>query len=157
MSPDTKHAPALPLYTSADAARALSQLQRVGYDRAVAVWGRTGVGLGSDWGRIGVGLGSDPNLTPNVEFINAGHVLGSAYARVRAAGKTIVFGGDLGRDCQRRGEARWKTDHPIIRDRTRRRGSLLAETTRGRPAHSGAAGVESFQPVENLFDASDRE
>jgi metallo-beta-lactamase family protein len=97
----TKHAPALPLYTSADAARVLSQLQPVGYDRAVPVWGQTGVRLGSDRGQTGVGLGSDPDLTPGlsptVEFINAGHLLGSAYARVRVAGKTILFGGDLGR------------------------------------------------------------
>ena len=41
--------------------------------------------------------GSDLGLTPTVEFINAGHLLGSAYARVRVAGKTILFGGDLGR------------------------------------------------------------
>jgi metallo-beta-lactamase family protein len=34
---------------------------------------------------------------PTVEFINAGHLLGSAYARVQVAGKTILFGGDLGR------------------------------------------------------------
>src|SRR5260221_7979791 len=43
---------------------------------------------------------SDPDGTdsvPSVEFINAGHLLGSAYARVRVAGKTILFGGDLGR------------------------------------------------------------
>ena len=97
----TKHAPALPLYTSADAARVLSQLQPVGYDRAVPVWGQTGVRLGSDRGQTGVGLGSDPDLTPGlsptVEFINAGHLLGSACARVRVAGKTILFGGDLGR------------------------------------------------------------
>jgi metallo-beta-lactamase family protein len=33
-----------------------------------------------------------------VEFINAGHLLGSAYARVTtSSGKTILFGGDLGR------------------------------------------------------------
>ncbi len=32
-----------------------------------------------------------------VEFINAGHLLGSAYARVRVGGQTILFGGDLGR------------------------------------------------------------
>ena len=70
----TKHSPALPLYTSADAARALMQLQPVGYDRPVPVLG---------------------DIT--VEFINAGHLLGSAYARVRVAGKTILFGGDLGR------------------------------------------------------------
>ena len=35
----------------------------------------------------------------NVEFINAGHLLGSAYARVHVeeAGKILLFGGDLGR------------------------------------------------------------
>jgi metallo-beta-lactamase family protein len=33
-----------------------------------------------------------------VEFLSAGHLLGSAYARVRLAdGKTVLFGGDLGR------------------------------------------------------------
>lgn len=70
----SKHAPALPLYTENDAARALNQLQPVGYDRPVPVV---------------------PGV--DVEFVNAGHLLGSAYARVRFAGKTIVFGGDLGR------------------------------------------------------------
>ena len=34
---------------------------------------------------------------PTVEFINAGHLLGSSYARVQVGGKTILFGGDLGR------------------------------------------------------------
>ena len=32
-----------------------------------------------------------------VEFVNAGHLLGSAYARIRAGGRTILFGGDFGR------------------------------------------------------------
>jgi metallo-beta-lactamase family protein len=32
-----------------------------------------------------------------VEFLNAGHLLGSAFARVRFDGKTVLFGGDLGR------------------------------------------------------------
>lgn len=70
----SKHAPALPLYTETDAFRAISQLQPVGYDRPVPV-------------------------TPDIEaeFINAGHLLGSAYARIRTGGQTIVFGGDLGR------------------------------------------------------------
>src|SRR6185295_7593610 len=60
--------------TELDAARALTRLQPVGYDRPVPV-------------------------VPGVEvdFINAGHLLGSAYARVRVGGKTILFGGDLGR------------------------------------------------------------
>ena len=85
----TRHAPALPLYTSVDAARALTQLQPVGYDRPVPIQGQSGVRPGSD------PRGTDS--VPTVEFINAGHLLGSAYARVRAAGKTILFGGDLGR------------------------------------------------------------
>jgi metallo-beta-lactamase family protein len=50
------------------------QLQPVGYDRPVPV---------------------APDV--EVEFINAGHLLGSAYARVRTGGTTILFGGDLGR------------------------------------------------------------
>jgi metallo-beta-lactamase family protein len=71
----SKHHPALPLYTVADAWRALSQLQPVGYDRQVTV-------------------------APGVEisFVPMGHLLGSAAVRMHLAdGPTIVFGGDLGR------------------------------------------------------------
>jgi metallo-beta-lactamase family protein len=81
----TKHSPALPLYTSNDAARTLTQLQPVGYDRPVPLLSQSGVRSRSDLD------------VATVEFINAGHLLGSAYARVRVAGKTILFGGDLGR------------------------------------------------------------
>jgi metallo-beta-lactamase family protein len=70
----SKHAPALPLYSETDAFRAVSQLQPVGYDRPMPV---------------------APDI--EAEFINAGHLLGSAYARVRTGGMTILFGGDLGR------------------------------------------------------------
>src|SRR5688572_19174000 len=70
----SKHHPALPLYTEFDAARALTQLQPVGYDRPVPVV---------------------PGV--DVDFINAGHLLGSAYARLRTDEKTYLFGGDLGR------------------------------------------------------------
>jgi metallo-beta-lactamase family protein len=70
----SKHHPALSLYTEADAERTLLQLQPVGYDRQVPVV---------------------PGL--ELDFINAGHLLGSAYARVRTGGRTILFGGDLGR------------------------------------------------------------
>lgn len=72
----TKHKPALALFTENDAARAILQLQPVGYDRPVPI--APGVEL---------------------EFLNAGHLLGSAYARITLAseGKTILFGGDLGR------------------------------------------------------------
>jgi metallo-beta-lactamase family protein len=77
----TKHSPALPLYTSIDAARTLTQLQPVGYDRPIPL----------------LSTGSDTSDTLSVEFVNAGHLLGSAYARVRVGRKTILFGGDLGR------------------------------------------------------------
>jgi metallo-beta-lactamase family protein len=73
----SKHRPAMPLFTEADAYRALGQLQPVGYERTVPV---------------------APGL--EVEFINAGHLLGSAYARARLAGPPpleVLFGGDLGR------------------------------------------------------------
>jgi metallo-beta-lactamase family protein len=71
----SRHRPAMPLFTVDDANRAMALLQPVGYDRPVPV---------------------ADGLT--VEFINAGHLLGSAYARVTtSSGKTILFGGDLGR------------------------------------------------------------
>jgi metallo-beta-lactamase family protein len=72
----TRHQPALPLYTVNDANRAMLLLQPVGYERPIPV---------------------APGV--DAEFINAGHLLGSAYARVTVAesGQTILFGGDLGR------------------------------------------------------------
>jgi metallo-beta-lactamase family protein len=83
----TKHSPALPLYTQADAARALMQLQPVGYERPVPLLSEKGQ----------TPLPADGGQTPTVEFVNAGHLLGSAYARVRVRDETILFGGDLGR------------------------------------------------------------
>jgi metallo-beta-lactamase family protein len=70
----TKHAPAQPLFTEADALRTLTQLQPFGYERTVDLGG-------------GVSF----------EFLPAGHLLGSAYVRLTAPGGTILFGGDLGR------------------------------------------------------------
>jgi metallo-beta-lactamase family protein len=70
----SKHKPALPLYTEVDAFRAVSQLQPCGYDRPMPV--ATGI---------------------EAEFVNAGHLLGSSYVRMRIDGRTILFGGDLGR------------------------------------------------------------
>jgi metallo-beta-lactamase family protein len=83
----TKHAPALPLYTQVDAARALDHLQPVGYNRPVPVLA----------GATRGGEGADPAMDCTVEFLNAGHLLGSAFARVRVGDQTILFGGDLGR------------------------------------------------------------
>jgi len=70
----SKHKPALPLYTAIDAQRALTLLQPCGYDRKMPV---------------------APGV--EVDFINAGHLLGSSYVRMKVDGRTILFGGDLGR------------------------------------------------------------
>jgi metallo-beta-lactamase family protein len=70
----SKHEPAQPLFTENDALRALTQLQPIGYEK-----------------RFDLGKGL------SFEFLNAGHLLGSAYVRMHAAGGTILFGGDLGR------------------------------------------------------------
>ena len=71
----SKHSPALPLYRESDAYRALSQLRTVTFNT------RTPLIDGVD-----------------VEFINAGHLLGSSFIRMTIeGGPTILFGGDLGR------------------------------------------------------------
>jgi metallo-beta-lactamase family protein len=75
----SRHTPALPLFTETDAFRALSNLQPVGFDRAVPVM-------------------------PGVEatFVNSGHLLGSAFVVLAIGGnggppRRIVFSGDVGR------------------------------------------------------------
>lgn len=73
----SRHHPALPLYTEADAAEALSRLRPSPFGKKVA---------------IGEGF--------EIEFINAGHLLGSSYVKLTRADKSsagILFGGDLGR------------------------------------------------------------
>lgn len=71
----SKHEPALPLYSESDAWRAISQLQPVGYERPIEI--ARGVSL---------------------EFLSAGHLLGSAFIVMRLGeDRTILFGGDLGR------------------------------------------------------------
>jgi metallo-beta-lactamase family protein len=101
----TKHRPAMPLFTEAEASRAMAMLQPVGYNRPIPVV---------------------PGIT--AEFINAGHLLGSAYARVVVAdsGKTLLFGGDLGR-----------YGRPVLPDPTTIETAdvLLVESTYGDRAH----------------------
>jgi metallo-beta-lactamase family protein len=99
----SKHAPALPLYGEADAFRAVSLLQPVGYERPMPV--AEGI---------------------EVEFLSAGHLLGSAYARVRTGGMTLLFGGDLGR-----------YDRPVLPDPVpvAEADYLLVESTYGNRVH----------------------
>jgi metallo-beta-lactamase family protein len=70
----SKHRPALPLYTEADARAALGRLDAVDYERPHD-------------------LGGGVTLT----FRNAGHILGAASASFAAEGRSIAFSGDLGR------------------------------------------------------------
>jgi metallo-beta-lactamase family protein len=73
----SKHSPALPLFTEADAYRVFPNLQPVGFDRPVPV--------------------SD-DVT--VKFVNSGHLLGSAFAVLSLnvdGGRQVVFSGDVGR------------------------------------------------------------
>ena len=71
----SRHAPALPLYGEADAYRAITQLQPLAFHQPFDV-------------AAGV----------SIEFFPAGHLLGSAFIVVKLeGGKTILFGGDLGR------------------------------------------------------------
>ena len=73
----SKHSPALPLYTEADAAEALSRFRPQPFRKKISIV--DGI---------------------EVEFINAGHLLGSSYILVTRSDKSggrILFGGDLGR------------------------------------------------------------
>ena len=92
-----KHQPALPLYTTVDAARALDRLQPVGYGRPIPLFSRLDrVSSRSASEDEGIQPRSATD-GPTVEFINAGHLLGSSYARVVVGDQTLLFGGDLGR------------------------------------------------------------
>jgi metallo-beta-lactamase family protein len=102
----SRHHPALPLYTEADAAEALTRLRRSPFGKKVA---------------IGEGF--------EVEFSNAGHLLGSSYVKVTRADNSsagILFGGDLGR-----------YDRPILPDPTPGVDAdvLLVESTYGDRVH----------------------
>lgn len=102
----TRHDPAQPLFTEADAYRALSQFQPVGFERRL---------------RIAEGI--------DVEFINAGHLLGSAFVKMtvdHGSDIDVLFGGDLGR-----------YDRPVLPDPTPvpRADVLLLESTYGDRLH----------------------
>ena len=73
----SRHTPALPLFTEAEAYEALRHFEVVEFGRPV---------------EVANGL--------HAEFTHAGHLLGSAFVRISRAkgtGKRILFGGDLGR------------------------------------------------------------
>jgi len=61
-----------------------------------------------------------------VDFVNAGHLLGSSYVRMHIDGRTVLFGGDLGRYSR-----------PVLPDPTAVDGAdyLLVESTYGDRLH----------------------
>lgn len=69
----SRHKPALPLYTTADAEQALTQFRSVEFHEELELGG-----------------------SASLRFGRAGHILGAATAEVRVGGKTVVFSGDLG-------------------------------------------------------------
>src|SRR5690606_34814567 len=102
----TKHTPALPLFTVEDAWKAIDRFQVMGY--------------GYDFEPV-------PGVT--MSFINAGHLLGSAYVKATVKAledRTILFGGDLGR-----------YDRPVLPDPepVAEADWLLVESTYGNRVH----------------------
>ena len=70
----SKHKPALPLYTEADARETLKRLKPVPFDQVRSLPGGA-----------------------TLRFRRAGHILGAASVQLDWAGTTVVFSGDLGR------------------------------------------------------------
>jgi metallo-beta-lactamase family protein len=70
----SKHKPALPLYTEAEAHQSLERFVAKDFDAAFA-------------GTAGI----------EVRFRPAGHILGAAIVELKSGGTTVVFSGDLGR------------------------------------------------------------
>ncbi|WP_024288593.1 MBL fold metallo-hydrolase [Cellulomonas sp. KRMCY2] len=70
----SRHDPPLPLYTAADAERAIAQFRTAAFDQATDLGGAV-----------------------RVTMRRAGHVLGSASVLVDAGGDRVLFSGDLGR------------------------------------------------------------
>ncbi len=98
----SRHAPALPLYGVADAKRAIAKLVPVAAGRTVRV------------GDVVVG------------FTPAGHLLGANALTLRAAGRTLVFSGDLGRGDDLLMPPPRPVDHADV---------LLIESTYGNRVH----------------------
>jgi len=114
----SKHSPAIPLFTEEEELASLAHLQPVGYDRPMPVGG---------------------DIT--VEFIDAGHLLGSAFVRMRLGGdggREILFSGDLGRYSR-----------PVLPDPTRVETAdvLLVESTYGDRLHGPDDDGESLAAI----------
>lgn len=112
----SKHNPALPLYRESDAFRALAQLQTVTFAKPFSLI--DGI---------------------DIEFINAGHLLGSSFIRMSIKdGPVVLFGGDLGRYSR-----------PVLPDPSPAPPAdfLLVESTYGNRVHEPDDGGERLAAI----------
>lgn len=114
---------AVPLYTRDDVREALTQLRPLEYDAHTQVF--SGV---------------------EINFRDAGHILGSAIVELRADGKTLVFSGDLG-----------MKGTPILRDPVSVHDAdlLLMESTYGNRNHRERS--DTIQELGEILDAAWRD
>lgn len=127
----SKHHPALPLYTRADADAALDLFETVPYDAEHALSG-------------GV----------SVRFHQAGHILGAAIVTMTCGGQRVVFSGDLGRvgsptmvDPAAVGRADWLLVESTYGDRRHERvdpEAALADAINRTAARGGTVIIPSF-------------
>ena len=117
----SKHKPALPLYTVAEAERCLSQFEPYHYGEDIFV---------------------NDNL--RIKFKDAGHILGSSFVDIKAMNegevRRIVFSGDLGRPAQ-----------PILRDPVQpfEVDYLILESTYGNRLHQNNTPARDLAAVVN--------
>jgi len=117
----TRHKPALPLYTTADAASVLQQFKSVSY-------------------------GDETRLDPDtrVKFRDAGHILGSSLVDIRrdrnGKSRKILFSGDLGRPSR-----------PVLRDPAQvyNVDYLVLESTYGDRLHGHESGGDELARIVN--------
>lgn len=115
----SKHTPALPLYTTEDAQKAISLLRGIPYRQPVRI-----------------------NDNVRFEFRDAGHILGSSFVVMNwkedSVEKKIVFSGDLGR-----------YERPILKDPSPVRNAdyLLVESTYGDRLHPEGNPQEELKKI----------
>lgn len=111
----SKHRPALPLYDAGDAKKAIGLLEKLDY-------------------------GTEAVITSDVtlEFGQAGHILGSAWAHLRSNDRGVVFSGDLGRP--RHGLLRPPSPRPLC-------DALVLESTYGARTHHDTDAMDRFGEV----------
>jgi metallo-beta-lactamase family protein len=127
----SRHAPALPLYTEADAVTALERFEVHDFDEEFA---------------------AAPGLA--LRFLPAGHILGAAMVLARSAARSVLFSGDLGRphDAIMRAPARIERADAVVVESTygdrahdpadpqQRLGEVIARTV----ARNGVVVIPSF-------------